>query len=134
MLKDERKKAKLSQEQFAKKIGTQKSYISRIERASSDIQLSTLFKIFEDGLGLKLNLSVIHPWAKFLTGISTAESLRLFKQVFIQNFKPQCLCSEIDFWGILHTDKGIDYSIFPIEYNANDTNSKNKQQNEIQSN
>jgi len=61
MLKDERKKAKLSQEQLAKKIGTQKSYISRIERASSDIQLSTLFKIFEDGLGLKLNLSVIHP-------------------------------------------------------------------------
>ncbi len=60
MVKEERKKAKLSQEQLAKKIGTQKSYISRIERASSDIQLSTLFKIFEDGMGLKLNFTVSH--------------------------------------------------------------------------
>jgi len=60
MVKEERKKAKLSQEQLAKKIGTQKSYISRIERASSDIQISTLFKIFEDGLGLKLNFTVSH--------------------------------------------------------------------------
>jgi len=55
MLKSERKKQKLSQEQLAKKIGTKKSYISRIEKASSDIQLSTLFKIFEEGLNLKLN-------------------------------------------------------------------------------
>jgi len=55
MLKSERKKQKLSQEQLAKKIGTTKSYISRIEKASSDIKLSTLFKIFEDGLNLKLN-------------------------------------------------------------------------------
>ena len=58
MVKDERKKAKLSQEQLAKKVGTQKSYISRIERAGSDIQLSTLYKIFEEGLGLKLNFTV----------------------------------------------------------------------------
>jgi len=58
MLKEERKKAKLTQDQLAKRVGTQKSYISRIERANSDIQLTTLFKIFEDGLGLKLNLTI----------------------------------------------------------------------------
>jgi len=58
LLKEERKKANLSQEQLAKKIGTQKSYISRIEHANSDIQLSTLFKIFENGLGLKLNFTI----------------------------------------------------------------------------
>ncbi|WP_368110871.1 helix-turn-helix domain-containing protein [Bacteroides thetaiotaomicron] len=34
------------QEQLAAKIGTKKSYISRIENGHADIQLSTLFKIY----------------------------------------------------------------------------------------
>ncbi len=57
-LKAERKKAGLTQEQLADKIGTKKSYISRVENGHTDIQLSTLFKIFQ-GLGRKLSLTVI---------------------------------------------------------------------------
>ena len=56
MLKAERKKANLTQEEIATKIGTKKSYISRIEGGKSDIQISTLVKIFEKGLGKKLIL------------------------------------------------------------------------------
>ena len=43
-----------------KKMGTNKSYISRIENNSSDIRLSTLMKIIQQGLGghLKLTLQV----------------------------------------------------------------------------
>ena len=58
LLKDERMKAKLTQEQIAEKTGTKKSYISRIERGKSDIQFTTLFRIFEKGLGKCLKLSV----------------------------------------------------------------------------
>jgi len=53
-LKECRKLAKLTQEELALKIGTKKSYISRIEKAKADIQISTLFKIFEKGLGMNL--------------------------------------------------------------------------------
>ncbi|MDB5212038.1 MAG: 3 family transcriptional regulator protein [Sediminibacterium sp.] len=59
MLKDARKKAKLTQEQLADKIGTKKSYISRLENGQCDIQLSTLYRIFEFGLGRKISLQVI---------------------------------------------------------------------------
>ena len=58
LIKDARRKAKLTQEQLARKTGTKKSYISRIENGKSDIQLSTLFKIVEDGLGKKINLTI----------------------------------------------------------------------------
>jgi ribosome-binding protein aMBF1 (putative translation factor) len=57
-LKAERKKAGLTQEQLADKIGTKKSYISRVENGHTDIQLSTLFKIFQ-GLGRKVSLTVM---------------------------------------------------------------------------
>ena len=58
MLKDGRKKAKLTQEQLAEKVGTRKSYISRLENGKCDIQLSTLYRIFEFGLGKKVNLLI----------------------------------------------------------------------------
>jgi len=58
MIKAERKKAHLSQEELAKKTGTKKSYISRLENGKIDIQISTLFKIFEEGLGKKLGLTI----------------------------------------------------------------------------
>jgi len=58
MLKEARKEAKLTQEQLAEKVGTKKSYISRIENGQCDIQLSTLYRIFESGLGKKVNLSI----------------------------------------------------------------------------
>jgi HTH-type transcriptional regulator / antitoxin HipB len=56
MLKEARREAKLTQEQLAKKVGTKKSYISRLENGKCDIQLSTLYRIFEVGLGRKINL------------------------------------------------------------------------------
>ena len=45
-LKDERLKAGLTQEELADKIGTKKSFISRVEKGKADIQLSTLVKVF----------------------------------------------------------------------------------------
>ncbi len=59
MLKEARKEANITQEQLAEKIGTKKSYISRLENGKADIQLSTLFKIFETGLGRKVSLSIL---------------------------------------------------------------------------
>ena len=59
MIKEERKQANLTQEQLAAKIGAKKSYISRIENGKSDIQLSTLFKLFEFGLGRKINFTIL---------------------------------------------------------------------------
>jgi len=56
-LKEERKKSGLTQAQLAAKIGTKKSYISRIENGHADVQLSTLFRIFA-GLGKRVSLSV----------------------------------------------------------------------------
>jgi len=58
ILKDERKKANLTQEQLADKTGTKKSYISRLENGKADVQLSTLFKIFQTGLGRKVSLVI----------------------------------------------------------------------------
>jgi HTH-type transcriptional regulator / antitoxin HipB len=59
MIKEERKHAKLTQEQLAEKIGAKKSYISRIENGKTDIQLSTLFKLFEFGFGRRINFTVL---------------------------------------------------------------------------
>ena len=56
MLKEARKEANMTQEQLAEKVGTKKSYISRLENGKCDIQLSTLYRIFEFGLGKKINL------------------------------------------------------------------------------
>jgi HTH-type transcriptional regulator / antitoxin HipB len=58
ILKETRKEAKITQQQLADKIGTQKSYISRLENGKCDIQLSTLFKIFETGLGKHVELLI----------------------------------------------------------------------------
>lgn len=57
-LKEERLRAGLTQEQLAERIGTKKAYISRLENGKSDIQLSTLFRIFE-GLGRKISLTIV---------------------------------------------------------------------------
>lgn len=58
ILKDARKEANMTQEQLAEKVGTKKSYISRLENGNCDVQLSTLYRIFEFGLGKKVNLSI----------------------------------------------------------------------------
>ena len=59
MLKEARKEANLTQEQLAEKTGTKKSYISRIENAKGNIQLSTLIRIFEKGLNRKIGLTFL---------------------------------------------------------------------------
>lgn len=58
VIKEERRIAKLTQEQLAEKIGAKKSFISRIENGQSDIQLSTLYRLLEFGLGKKVELTV----------------------------------------------------------------------------
>lgn len=58
LLKEERNKANLTQEALAEKTGTKKSYISRIENGRADIQLSTLYKLIEQGLNRKLELYI----------------------------------------------------------------------------
>ena len=57
-LKEERRKAGLTQEQLADRIGTKKSFISRVERGRADIQLSTLVKLFR-GVGRRISVRVI---------------------------------------------------------------------------
>jgi DNA-binding XRE family transcriptional regulator len=58
MLQELRKEKGLTQEELAKKCGTTKTYISRIENNASDIRLSTLMRIIQEGLGGHLKLSV----------------------------------------------------------------------------
>ena len=57
-LKAERTKAGLTQEQLAEKIGTKKSFISRVENGRADIQISTLVKLFT-GLGRRVSVRII---------------------------------------------------------------------------
>lgn len=57
-LKDERLRAGLTQEQLADRIGTKKSFISRVERGRADIQLSTLVRLFQ-GLGRQISVRVL---------------------------------------------------------------------------
>lgn len=58
MLQELRKEKGLTQAQLAEKCGTTKTYISRIENDASDIRLSTLMRIFREGLGANLRLSI----------------------------------------------------------------------------
>ena len=58
ILKKERIKAGLTQEQLAIRSGTTKNYISRIENNKSDIELRTLRKIIEIGLRRNLEIAI----------------------------------------------------------------------------
>ena len=58
LLREARIEANLTQDELAHKIGTKKSYISRLENGNCDIQLSTLYRIFEEGLGRKVSLII----------------------------------------------------------------------------
>lgn len=60
LIEEARMKLGLTQEELAEKCGTNKAYISRIENNASDIRLSTLMRIVQQGLGghLKLSLQV----------------------------------------------------------------------------
>jgi ribosome-binding protein aMBF1 (putative translation factor) len=48
----------LTQEELAGKVGTTKSYISKIENNIKEVRISTLQKIVEVGLGGQLQLSI----------------------------------------------------------------------------
>ncbi len=56
LVKDARKKAKLTQEELAQKVRLKRPHISRIERAETDVRISTLHKIAQ-GLGGHLSIS-----------------------------------------------------------------------------
>ena len=58
LIKEEREKAGITQQELAIKSGTTRNYISRIENNKSDIELRTLRKIIELGLGKELELTV----------------------------------------------------------------------------
>lgn len=58
LLKETRKSMHLTQEELAEKTGTKKSYISKLENGKVDAQISTIYKLFEDGLNKKINLVV----------------------------------------------------------------------------
>ncbi len=59
MIKMARKELGLTQSELAIKSGTSKHYISRIENNKSGIELSTLIKIVEGGLGRRLQLNIV---------------------------------------------------------------------------
>ncbi len=58
LIQEARKKKQLTQTELALKVGTTKNYISRIENDASDIRLSTLIRIIQDGLGGHLTLTL----------------------------------------------------------------------------
>ena len=58
LIKEERENAGITQQELASKCGTTRNYISRIENNRSDIELRTLRKIIEIGLGRKLEIAV----------------------------------------------------------------------------
>jgi len=58
MIKEARLKSGLTQQELADKVGTTKSYISKIENNIKEVRLSTLKKIVEFGLGGNLELSI----------------------------------------------------------------------------
>jgi DNA-binding XRE family transcriptional regulator len=63
LLKEARLKSGMTQQQLADKVGTTKSYISKIENNVKEARISTLHKIVELGLEgiLELNIKLQHP-------------------------------------------------------------------------
>lgn len=58
LIHDTRLEMGMTQEQLAKKVGTTKSYISKIENNLKEARISTLQKIIELGFGGSLELRV----------------------------------------------------------------------------
>ena len=58
IIKAARLKAGMTQEQLARRSGTTRFYISRIENNKTDIEMATFRKIIEAGLGKQLKLIV----------------------------------------------------------------------------
>lgn len=58
LIKEIRLKSGLTQQELAIKSGTTRNYISRIENERSDIELGTLRKIIETGLGKRMDIQI----------------------------------------------------------------------------
>ena len=58
LIQEARVEKGLTQEQLAEKVGTTKSYISKIENNVKEVRISTLQKIVKLGLGGQLQLSI----------------------------------------------------------------------------
>jgi HTH-type transcriptional regulator/antitoxin HipB len=58
LIQQAREQKGLTQEQLAKLAGTNKSYISKLERNLKDIRFSTLQRIINEGLGGQLEISI----------------------------------------------------------------------------
>ena len=58
LIQQAREQKGLTQEQLADLAGTNKSYISKLERNLKDIRLSTLQRIISEGLGGRLEVSI----------------------------------------------------------------------------
>jgi len=59
LIHDTRVEMGMTQEQLAEKVGTSKSYISKIENNMKEARISTLQKIVELGFGGRLELNII---------------------------------------------------------------------------
>ena len=55
LLRDERKRQKLTQQQLGERIGKKREYISSLEQGQTDMQLST-FMLIANALGLRFSL------------------------------------------------------------------------------
>ena len=58
MIRESRLRSGMSQQELALISGTSRTYISRIENDRSDIELATLRKIIETGLGKKMEIRI----------------------------------------------------------------------------
>jgi len=58
LIREARKEKGLTQEQVAELSGTNKSYISKLEKDLKDIRFSTLQRIITEGLGGHLEISI----------------------------------------------------------------------------
>jgi DNA-binding XRE family transcriptional regulator len=58
LIHDTRIEMGMTQEQLAEKVGTTKSYISKIENNLKEARISTLQKIIEHGFGGRLELNI----------------------------------------------------------------------------
>ncbi len=58
LIQQARQKKGLTQEEVAELSGTNKSYISKLEKDLKDVRFSTLQRIIKEGLGGKLQVSI----------------------------------------------------------------------------
>ena len=61
ILRDRRKELKMTQSELADKVGTARSYIARVERGETDMQLSSFLRIAQ---ALRINFTPVFIWQK----------------------------------------------------------------------